>query len=174
MFKAVNELEHFGYQDAVIRGFQIIPAGSADGVEDEGQTFAISLEAVIVRSDNSQNSNYTDSYAGDLTMRLMGANIQKGVKEGYKYYDANDVLLEEVPDTPLSIMEIHQLIKNLDGAYLWAMQAVEPAQNKTGHYLYLMGIDVNADTDEEATYWLQIEFDKSIMEWERYMNRVTQ
>lgn len=156
-FVAVNELEHFGFQDA-----QIQKAVYENGVLE------IELEAVIVRSNNSQNSNYTDSYAGTLIMRLDGANIQKGVKEGYKYYDANDVLKEEIPDTPLSEQEIKSLLESSKGAYLFDVVKVNEEENTTGHYLYLFGMD----TDEETSYWLQIEFDQSKLSWERYMNRV--
>lgn len=156
-FTSINELEHFGFQDA-----QIQRAEYAEGILE------FELEAVIVRANNSQNSNYTDSYAGTLFMRLEKAIIQKGVKEGYKYYDANDVLKQEVPDTPLDESEIKNLLKNSKDYYLFDMVKVNEEENKTGHYLYLLGIDA----DEETSYWLQVEFEKSILTWERYMNRV--
>lgn len=160
-YKAVNELEHFNFKDTVLRSFQ---------VETQPETIILMLEAVIITPENSQNSNFTYSYAGDLTMRFTGARLQKVVKEGYKYYDANDVLVEEVPDTPLSTLEVDALLKRLDGVYMWNMTKVEDAQNDTGHFLYLMGIDLG--DEEETTYWLQLEFDKVIMEWDKYMNRV--
>lgn len=90
-FKAVNELEHFSFRDAQIE--------KAEWTDD---ALRFELEAVIVKANNSQNGNYTDSYAGTTQMELKNAEIQKAVKEGYKYYDANDVLLEEKPDEPLS------------------------------------------------------------------------
>ena len=156
-FKSVDELANFNFQDAQIKKFS-----AADG------GLELELEAVIVRAANSQNSNYTDSYAGTLVMRLVDGRIQKGVKEGYKYYDANDVLKEEVPDTPLSEREIRDLLAGCEDMYLFDVVKVEDDQNYTGHFLYLFGIDA----DEETTYWLQIEFEKSILEWDRYMNRV--
>lgn len=158
-FKAVDELENFCFQDA-----QIIK------MEQTKEGINFTLEAVIVRAKNSQNSNFTDSYAGTLQMRLLGGNIQKGVKEGYKYYDANDVLVEEVPDTPLSKDEIEALMKDSENYYLFDVVPVEEDQNTTGHFLYLFGIDA----DEETSYWFQIEFEKSVLEWDRYMNRVQQ
>ncbi|MBQ8528045.1 MAG: hypothetical protein IJ429_06180 [Lachnospiraceae bacterium] len=156
-FQSVNELEQFSFQDAQIKQFTV-----SEGV------IALELEAVIVKARNSQNANFTDSYAGTLSMRLLGGNIQKAVKEGYKYYDANDVLVEEIPDQPLSEDEISALIKGSKDYYLFDVVKVEDDQNKTGHFLYLFGVDA----DEETSYWFQIEFDKSILEWERYMNRV--
>lgn len=156
-FKAVDELEQFSFQDAKIQK-----------TEQQEGCLTFVLDAVIVKAKNSQNSNFTDSYAGTLSMRLMNANIQKAVKEGFKYYNANDELVEEVPDTPLSQLEIGALLKQSENCYLFDVVKVEEAQNETGHFLYLFGID----TDEETSYWLQIEFDRSIVEWDRYMNRV--
>lgn len=156
-FTAINELEHFGFQDA-----QIQRADYNNGILE------FELEAVIVRANNSQNGNYTDSYAGTLLMRLENAVIQKGVKEGYKYYDANDVLKDEIPDTPLTDEQIKKLLKNSKDYYLFDMVKVNDEENTTGHFLYLLGIDA----DEETSYWLQVEFEKSVLSWERYMNRV--
>lgn len=156
-FQSVNELEQFSFQDAQIKDFKV-----SKGL------ISFELEAVIVKARNSQNANFTDSYAGTLSMRLLGGNIQKAVKEGYKYYDANDVLVEEIPDQPLSEEEIEALVKESKDYYLFDVVKVEDAQNTTGHFLYLFGLDA----DEETSYWFQIEFDKSILEWERYMNRV--
>lgn len=156
-FKAVNELEHFGFQDAQITKTRY-----------EANMLEFELEAVIVRSNNSQNSNYTDSYAGTLFLKLEGAEIQKAVKEGYKYYDANDVLKQEVPDTPLSEEEIKTLLKASKDYYLFDVVKVKEEENTTGKNLYLMGIDA----DEETSYWLQVSFDQSVVTWERYMNRV--
>lgn len=156
-FKSINELEYFEFRDTVVHKLVIA----------ENKLVA-DLEAVIVRAENSQNLNFTRSYASDLVMTLEGATLQKAIKEGYKYYDANDVLKEEVPDTPLSDEELTGILRTIDGAYLWAVVAVKAEENTTGHYLYQIGID----KDEETTYWLQVEFDKSILEWDRYMNRV--
>lgn len=160
-FKSVNEIEHFNFKDAVIHSFQ---------VDSELETISLELEAVIVTPENSQNSNYTFSYAGDLVMRFTGARLQVAVKEGYKYYDANDVLVEEVPDTKLSVLELDGLLGRLEGTYMWNMTKVDDEQNDTGHFLYLMGIDLGDEDD--TTYWMQLEFDQVIMEWDKYMNRV--
>ncbi len=162
-YKAIDEMEHFGFRDAKIIEFERSDAG-----------LKLVLEAVIVKANNSQNSNYTDSYAGELTMRLVGGKIQKGVREGYKYYDANDVLVEEVPDTPLTEDEITALLAGAKDDYLFDVAKVNDAENKTGHFLYLFGIDVPGESDEDeiVSYWLQIEFAQSILEWDRYMNRV--
>ena len=156
-YRSINELDKFDFRDTVVHKLQI----------SENMLVA-ELEAVIVQADNSQNSNFTKSYAGDLIMTLQGAILQKAIKEGYKYYDANDVLKEVVPDITLSEKELEQIIRSIDGAYMWAVVPVKEEENTTGHYLYQLGID----RDEETTYWLQVEFEEAILTWDRYMNRV--
>ena len=123
-FKAVNELEHFSFRDAQIE--------KAEWTDD---ALRFELEAVIVKANNSQNGNYTDSYAGTTQMELKNAEIQKAVKEGYKYYDANDVLLEEKPDEPLSGEALATLLKGSKGYYLFDVVKVEDVYNTTGRFL---------------------------------------
>lgn len=157
IYKSVDELDHFSFRDARIEKCERLEKG-----------LLLELEAVIVCADNSQNSNFTDSYAGPLHLRLLGAQIQKAVKEGYKYYDANDVLLEEVPDTPLTEEETDALLKGCSGYDLFDVVKVEDSQNDTGKQLYLFGVD----KDEDTTYWLQIVFEKAVAERDKYLNRV--
>lgn len=156
-YRSINELDKFDFKDTVVHKLQILE-----------NKFVAELEAVIVQPDNSQNTNYTKSYAGELIMTLQGAKLQKTIKEGYKYYDANDVLKEIVPDTTVEEKQLELLLKDIDGAYLWAVVPVKAEENTTGHFLYQLGID----TDEENTYWIQVEFDEAILVWDRYMNRV--
>ena len=102
-YRSINVLEKFDFKDTLVHKLQIAE-----------NTLTADLEAVIVQPDNSQNSNFTKSYAGDLVMTLQGAKLQKAIKEGYKYYDANDVLKEVVPDTVLEDEEIKQLLARLE------------------------------------------------------------
>lgn len=156
-YMSINELDTFDFKDAVIKAFHKME-----------NTILIELEAVIVKANNSQNTNFTTSYAGTCNMTLKGAILQKAILEGYRYYDANDVLKEEVPDTPLEGEALQKVLRELEGAYLWAVVPVCEKENTTGHYLYQLGIE----KDEDISYWLQIEFLEGCMEWDRYMNRV--
>lgn len=85
-YKSVDELEHFRFDDCQIDTFAV----TENGVE-------LMVEALIVRADNSQNTNYTESYAGTTKIRITDGKLIRCVRDGYKYYDANDVLQSEVP-----------------------------------------------------------------------------
>ena len=90
-FKAVDELEQFNFQDAYIDRFEVT-----------NEQITLELEGVIVGKRNSQNERMVESYAGPLVLRLQQAHIFNVFKEGGKYYDANNVLLEEIPDEEIN------------------------------------------------------------------------
>ncbi len=160
-YKSVNEIEKFSFDDSVINKFEV-----------ENNLICLELEALIVKPDNSQNTNYTESYAGTTTVRFIAGKILSGVKEGYRYYNANDELLKEIPDEPLTDGQIMELIKSCEGAYLFSMAKKEEIDNQ---YVYRMGIEfcdeAEANTMAES-YLLEVAFEKAVFEWDFYMNRV--
>lgn len=94
-FQAVNEFTHFSFSDCILTGIERNPAG-----------IQLTLEALIVLPENSQNTNFTKSYAGPVQLRLIGGQLTDSIKEGYRYRDADGKLLESVPDTVLSPAEV--------------------------------------------------------------------
>lgn len=114
MFQSINELDKFSYKDCVIKSVTV-----------REDTIILQVEALIVEPDNSQNTNYTRSYAGDTTITYTQGRIGKVVKEGYRYYDANDILQEEVPDTVLSEAETVELMGQLANTYLYDIQMLD-------------------------------------------------
>ncbi|MCR5754389.1 MAG: hypothetical protein K6G30_06230 [Acetatifactor sp.] len=162
MFQSINEIEKFSFEDCQISKLEV-----------KEKEIVLELEALIVMPNNSQNTNYTESYAGTTTVRLRDGKILSGVKEGYQYFDANDVLLESVDDIELSAEEIASLSKTGEGAYLYRFDKVE---EEDGKYLYEMVIEMPQeevyDTSVADSYRLQISFSQAIFEWEVYLNRV--
>ena len=51
-YKSMDEIEQFRFDDCQIDSFRTI-----------GQDLILEVEALIVRANNSQNTNYTESYA---------------------------------------------------------------------------------------------------------------
>ena len=68
-FQSVNEIEQFNFDDCYVTEFEV----------SESQIDLL-LEALIVRKNNSQNSNFTESYAGTTGLKLSGGKIISGVK----------------------------------------------------------------------------------------------
>ncbi len=159
-FKSVNEIEGFRFDDCQISRFEVNEQG-----------IRLELEALIVKADNSQNTNYTESYAATAEMNLCAGKLLQGIKDGYKYYDANDVLLSEVADTELSDEALHAFPKQCAGAYLYEMAKEDETENG---YSYTLGIEFEDMEDHTVgdSYRLRVGFEKAVVTWERYLNRV--
>ena len=154
-YKSVDELEHFRFDDCQIDTFAV----TENGVE-------LMVEALIVKADNSQNTNYTESYAGTTKIRITDGKLIRCVRDGYKYYDANDVLQSEVPDYELSVVETAEFPKSCAGAYLFEIK-----QDADG---YVLGIEFVDPEDQTVgnSYQVYVTGTQVAMLWEQYMNRV--
>lgn len=159
-FQSINEIEKFSFEDCKIYKFQV----------KENQ-IQMELEALIVKPDNSQNTNYTESYAGKTIAKFTGGKILSGIKDGYKYYDANDVLQKEVPDEPLTGEQLEKFPESCEGAFLFSVSKVKQENNL---YYYELGIEFEDEEDNTVadSYRLQICFEKAVFTWEEYLNRV--
>lgn len=163
-YKSVNELEEIDIQDAYITRFQV----------DENQ-ITLELEGAKIEPSNSQNEMRVKSYAGPLVLRLQDAHIYQIFKEGYKYYDANNVLIEEKPDEIVSSEDMPMIIRRLKDNYIFALEAVNDTPKNTINnaceeetvFNYMLCVDIDEDD-----YWLKITFSKAIANWDKYMNRV--
>lgn len=161
-FQSVNEIEQFNFDDCQVFNIEI-----------SENNISMELEALIVRRNNSQNTNYTESYAGTTTVRFQTGKLLKVMKDGYKYYNADEVLINEIPDRELSQEEIGEFIKNSNGAYLYFM---DKDKEEDGKFYYTIGIEF-IDKEENTmadSYSLSVSFEKAVFNWERYMNRVQQ
>lgn len=160
-FQSINEIETFDFQDCQIISFEI----------GENQVF-LELEALIVKANNSQNSNYTESYAGTTTVKFENAKILSAALEGYQYFDANDVLLEEIPDKPLPEDSLASLPALFKDGYLYAVEKTKEADSLF-HYCLRIESAENEEPDLKSdSYQIELSFEKAVFCWERYLNRV--
>ncbi|MBR5993231.1 MAG: hypothetical protein IK018_05460 [Lachnospiraceae bacterium] len=154
MFKSIDETDKFSYEDCVLTGIE----KAEDGL-------IMDVEALIVRENNSQNTNFTESYAGPTAIKFVDGKITDIVKAGFKYYDADGRLIKEVPDEPVVKPQWESLIKTFDGNYL-------PALDK-GDGRYTVEIEMSEDDGTQGnSYLLNIEASGVVITWDRYLNRV--
>lgn len=161
-FRSVNEIYNFDYQDAVI-----------ESVKDAEDGLVFELTGLIVEPENSQNENYTKSYADTCKVKFKNCKILKAIKDGYKRYDANDKLLEEVPDEDIALESIKTILKNSKGAYLYA---IEMCDNSTEE-LFVYNIcfefaNTNYDTNVTKSYQVKLSFTECSITWNKYLNKV--
>ncbi len=170
-FRSVNEIDRFSFRDCVIDRFSVTETG-----------LRLELSALIVEPDNSQNTNYTRSYAGSTVLVLRDGEIEKGIKEGFRYYSADDVLQSETPDEELDADAVRALLPAFAGAFLYDMQPVPggeqiaPAPPGTGRMRCVLGIEMPDDPDwpEGVTdsWQIRVSFSEAVFTWEEYLNRV--
>lgn len=153
-FQTINGLHLFQFEEVTIKQLEV----GADSL-------TVVMDALIVKGNNPNNEEFADRYADTANMRFVNARITEIVKEGYKYYDAADRLVEEKPDRPLAAEEYDGLFRQCRDVWLYDIIAVSEQE---GAYEYQIGIDLN----EDDTYWLTVQCTETIVEWEKFKNRV--
>ncbi len=153
-FKTAGELQNFSFDDAVIRELTV----------DEGQITFL-FEGAIVKAGNSQNTRMQDMYCGEICLQLQNAHILKIIKEGYKYYDANDQLQEEVPNEEVPAPAQASVLERCGSGTLFTI-----VREQDDDAVYGFGIDVpqKEDEDEIDTYWLCLKFQQDQEQWDRF------
>lgn len=154
-FKSVNEIDKFGYRDSYIEDMIF-----------EDKCIVLMAEALIVKANNSNNSNYTDSYAGTSRISFSNGSVEKITKLGYKRFDANDNLLDSIDDKEV-LLENKGIIKICKGAYLTSIEQGDEKLVSVG--IEIPDEDPTAITDE---YEIVLKCDEVIIEWDKYLNRV--
>lgn len=153
-FVSKNEIDKFRYDDCVINEISM-----------DKEDMSLEVEALIVRSDNSQNTNYTDSYADVTKIVFSRASVVMIIKEGYRRFDADDNLIEDVKDAVVEADKVN--ISDFAQQYL-----VGISRDEDGKY----SVEIEfADEDPTAltdVYKLVIEAEDVTVTWDKYMNRV--
>lgn len=154
-YQCVNEPETISLHDAEIQKFEY---------QGQGQPAALTMEltGAVVKAENSQNEYYTDKYVDLMQIQFRNAVLETVLLEGHKYYDANDKLLEQVPDTEVEPERYAELFRKFVHAYIFY------GGNPDGEEkLYQMIIDV-----EEDSYVVSLRYEKLVVRWERFLNKV--
>lgn len=153
-FQTKNALQLFNFEEVTLKAF--------DMRED---SLTLVMDALIVKGNNPVNEECTDRYADTANLCFQEGKITEVYKEGYKYYDAMDRLIEEVPDEKVLPSEYGNLLKRCRDVYLFDIIAVKEEE---GRYEYQLAVDL----DESTTFWFQISCKGTVVEWERFKNRV--
>jgi len=154
MFKSIDETDRFSYEDCVLTGME----RAEDGL-------IFDVEALIVKENNSQNTNFTESYAGPTRIKFVGGKVIKLIKVGYKYYNADGLLIKSVPDELVPESEVSSLLETFPGNYLPYIGI--------GNACYDVEIEM---TEEDGTqgnsYIIVLDASSVIITWDKYLNRV--
>lgn len=155
-FKVVDQLDKFGFRDVQLSACEIV-----DG------TLRMTMAGVISKYNNPCNERYQDWYILEAYARFEGVQILDCYKEGLKYYDANNVLLEEIPDEPIGPENYDDTLKICKDGIMFVLLEKDPMSD--GKKCMEVAIDIEETND---TYWMVFVYDRVIIEWDRYANKV--
>lgn len=187
-FKSTNEIETIQLRDAQIKEMKLVGAGevetdgeAAESVEEAkaddvagsagdaaaspkgllARWLELYVEGAVVKDNNSQNEYYTDKYADQMEIRFKNPVIEAVLLEGHKYYDANDNLVEEVPDQKLAEDEYEKIFGKFKENYIFY-----GGKPETDKKCYQMIVDVDEDS-----YIVSFYYDKVIAGWNHFLNK---
>lgn len=155
-FESVNEPMQLGFDDCVMHFIK------------SGEDVLIEAEALIIKAYNSQNQNYTDSYADTSELLFKKGRIQSIVREGYKQYDAMDRLVHETMDETIKEEDYDKVMKEFQNAYLFSLC------QKENEYMLRIEIPMEEDSPKPCndTYEISIIADAFKVSFDRFLNRV--
>lgn len=161
-FHLEDGIDQFHYQDAQLLSWR------------NGKNITIEIGAPVAKATNPQNEEYVDRFVEALQLHLMDAQIVSVLKEGYRYYNADNVLQQEVPDQEIAQLEWDSLFSQFEKqpAFLFRIEPVADLQDAPRtpgtNFRYRFYIDL-----EDVTYLVEVDFSRSEQDWERFQNRAT-
>lgn len=158
-YKCIDHLDKFYFRDA-----QMNKCEYKDGL------MTWNLTGAVARYNNPSNETLVDRYMDTTQVRLKGAEIKALFLEGAKYYDANDVLQTEIPDTVIPREEYEKTLKLLSDGIIFTVKPKDT--DASGKLCCEMAVDVRDEENERTdTYWLEVEYEKAVFEWEHFLNK---
>lgn len=145
-FRTENEIETFDFKEAYIEELRF-GLGS----------FYMLLDNVKILETNSCNRDVRTMRTNGLELRISTPQILSFIEEGYKLYDANGELQQEVQDVEIEPEKYVELCKELEGATVYALEKEDQ--------VYSISID-----GEEREYLLRVQGKGDSEEWDRFMN----
>lgn len=155
-YKCINELDKFSFREAIM-----------EKCECREDVMIWELTGVIAKYDNPANETLVDRYIDTTQVRLKKPVIKKLLLEGAKYYDANEVLLREVPDQDIPEEDYDKTFRLFVGAEIFVI--LQKEASREGMLCCQVAVDI-----EEDTYWFEVEYEKAVFEWNNFLNKVEQ
>ena len=155
-YKCENELHTLSFKDF-----------SISSISFANNKLTIMTNGGIARYDNSCNETLEERYISECEITFFDANITRFFLEGGKVYNADDVLLKEIPDIDFAKEEFGEKLKLLANEESVIFFLSSSKTEKCPYYEF--AVDVVNDT-----YWLNIDASKVTVSFERFMNRVIQ
>lgn len=142
-----NELDHFDFSDAQIADVEVLT-----------DALHLCVDNVLIKPECSANRDIRLMRTNGMVVRFSPMEVKSVIKEGYRTYNADGVLMNEDPDVELGAKAIGDVILNMPEGYLVSME-------KSGDEYTIC-----FDGTDEATYDIVISCNSDKEEWERFLN----
>lgn len=147
-YTTTDELEHFSFAEAYIADVQVT-----------GGFFHMTLSNVTILPENSCNRDIREMRANDLVLKIEEPVIRSLVREGYKVYDANGVLMKNCVDEVIDQAVWNETIRSFADGTLYALK--RDGEN----YIF----EIDAPNEEE--YVLAVSGTHNTASWDRFLNK---
>ena len=159
-FKSTDEFMTFDFNDSLMKTIKIT-----------NDQLMFGAEGVIVKANNSNNQRFEDMFTVYLEMTFRESSISRFDEQGYKYFNANGELLNEVPDRALSEAEQKEVIAKVNNGDA-KIFLVEKGPDREGYEIIFDVEDEGEDTS--VTYQIFFDFKSSQAQWERFSGPVNE
>lgn len=153
-YQVINKLHQFSFQH-----------GTMLSCKKDGENIFIEIDGAVALYHNEYNDRSVNTYITTLSLRLFQAYVDDLFLEGYKYYDADGKLLDEVKDKPLEPEQLKTVVKLCEGGYI-----ADSKISSEGEGRYFLQLQVDA-VDSNDTYGISFRFEKSTAGWERFLQK---
>lgn len=147
-YKCINKLNQFDFYQASIASIHF-----------NGSTFTMDLDNVTIKADNEHNRDIHDMRANNVLMTFPNTSIVKIIEEGYKVYDANDVLTENIEDQIVPTENYKSFFTDMEGNFIYSLETENDS-----------GCSISIDS-EYQTYVIQLSNNESCIEWNRFLKK---
>ena len=146
MYRTINELNNFQFEEAYI-----------DDMSFSGGCFTAQLENVKILPENSCNRDIRVMRTNDLKFTIKSAELTEIIIEGYKRFDADGKLIENVDDENVDLEKNPGLLSELSGATIYSIEKNDDN--------YVICVET-----EEQIFDIKIKGEDNVQEWERFLN----
>ncbi|MCR5468272.1 MAG: subtilin biosynthesis sensor protein SpaK, partial [Lachnospiraceae bacterium] len=119
--------------------------------------FYLELQNVLIHPENSMNRDIRDMRTNGYELKILNAKIESFIEEGYRVYDPNGNITEEVDDKPIEGDDIFKAMETLNECTIYSIE-------KEGN-IYTISIDT-----EDHTYEIKVSGESDEEHWDRFLS----
>lgn len=154
-YRTINDLETICIDDMNLTEIVL-----QDGV------FKLTLQGGIVKANNPENKRFEDVFCAPVEILFKESKVLAFNRQGFKYYDADGKLLNEVPTVSLNHEEICDAVKSAAQGIVFRLECCDRQKN-----MYRLTYDVETDCGIQ-TYEIEFTFSSSTAGWDRFCGPV--